>query len=379
MSSLPLASTDERWAGRAIRVPVLILAFTVALAAQPQSHPATGKAIFEGKGACLRCHSIENRGGSLGPDLSGIGLLRTPQSLRQSVTDPNAEISDEYLTVVVVTSQGKQVEGIALNADDISIQLRDAQGNLWSFLRDNLKEARREQRSLMPSYNPKLSAAEIDSVVAYLRTLRGDSPAPSGEPARKREAAPLTINLDWITRANRDSQERPDSLLDALEIPPGATVADVGAGAGYFTWRLAQRVGTHGKVIAEDIQQSMLDLITNDISRRQLTNVEVVLGTATDPRLPEHAVDLVLLANAYHEFSEPEAMMASIRQSLKPGARVVVVEYAKEHDEGPVAGLYTMSLADLRAEIEPLGFELDRLLDFLPIQHALIFTASDPK
>src|SRR6516225_1000598 len=137
MSSLPLASTNERWVGRAVREPVLILAFTVALAAQPQSHPATGKAIFEGKGACLRCHSIENRGGSLGPDLSGIGLLRTPQSLRQSVTDPNAEISDEYLTVVVVTSQGKQVEGIALNADDISIQLRDAQGNLRSFLRDN--------------------------------------------------------------------------------------------------------------------------------------------------------------------------------------------------------------------------------------------------
>jgi len=196
MSSLPLASTNEWWVGRAIRVPVLILGFTVAVAAQPQSHPATGKAIFEGKGACLRCHSIENRGGSLGPDLSGIGLIRTPQSLRQSVTDPNAEISDEYLTVVIVTRQGKQVEGIALNTDDISIQLRDAQGNLRSFLRDSLKEVRREQRSLMPSYNSKLSAAEIGSVVAYLRTLRGDSPAPSGGPARKREAAPLTINLD---------------------------------------------------------------------------------------------------------------------------------------------------------------------------------------
>jgi ubiquinone/menaquinone biosynthesis C-methylase UbiE len=162
-------------------------------------------------------------------------------------------------------------------------------------------------------------------------------------------------------------------LLDSLQIPPGATVADVGAGTGYFTWRLAQRVGPLGRVFAVDIQPSMLDRIRSDVKNRRLTNVQVVLGSESDPGLP-FGVDLILVANAYHEFSEPEAMMAAVRRCLKPNGRVVVVEYAEEHDEDPVAGLYTMTLADLRSEIEETGFQLERVMDVLPLKHGLIFS-----
>src|SRR6185295_2897952 len=192
-----------------------------------------------------------------------------------------------------------------LNEDDISIQIRDPAGNPRSFLKQNLSEVHREKRSLMPSYASRLSPAEIAVLVRYLRSLRG-----SVEPGtRSREISPLTTATAWLTRVNRDSQERPEMLLDALDIVPGSTVVDLGAGAGYFTWRLAQRVGPHGHVIAVDVQREMLDRIGAELKKRNLANVDLVLGEARDPRLPAAAVDLVLIANAYHEFSDPEAIM----------------------------------------------------------------------
>jgi len=335
---------------------------------------SAGKSIFEGKSGCIRCHSIAGRGGSLGPDLSEIGLKRSDESLRLSITDPNAEISREYLTVVVVTKLGQRTEGIGLNEDDVSIQLRDPEGNPRSFLKTNLTEVRREERSLMPSYATTLSASEIDHLVEYLRSLRGSVEALPRTSPRIRKVGPLTRNTDWLTRANRDAQERPEMLMDSLQISPGATVVDLGAGSGYFTWRLAQRVGPRGKVMAVDIQQNMLDLVAKDGTQRSLSNVAVVLGGERDPRLPEGAVDLVFIANAYHEFSQPEAMMAAVRRCLKPHGRVVVIEYAEENTDDPVAGLYTMSLPEMRSEIEAAGFQLQRVLDFLPMQHGLIFT-----
>ena len=344
----------------------LLLALSLSLAAQ-----SAGKAIFEGKGGCVRCHSIHQRGGSLGPDLTEIGLQRSAASLRASILTPDAEIFREYLTVVVTTAGGDRVEGIALNEDDVSIQIRDAEGNPKSFLKRNLKDVHREQRSLMPSYAGKLTAAEASELIQYLQGLRG-----SVEPLTPaRSPGPLTTNVDWLTRASRDSQERPELLLDNIGILPGSTVVDLGAGTGYFTWRLARRVGDGGKVIAVDIQQSMLDRIAKEMRQRGFRNVELVRGTPSDPKLPERSADLVLIANAYHEFSEPATMMRAVRRCLKPDGRLVVVEYAEEKDdEDPVAGLYTMSRAQLRSEIEAIGWQLDRILDFLPMQHGLIFS-----
>ena len=357
----------------AIKAAPIVFTFLLAVAGQMSGNAAAGKAIFDGKGRCLDCHSISTRGGSLGPDLTDIGVRRDTQSLRLALTDPNAEIAQNYLTIVLTTSQGERVEGIRLNEDDITIQVRDTQGNPRSFLKDNLRDLRREQRSLMPSYASKLSPAELDDIVAYLRTLRGDFEPALAVP-RKRVPGPLTKDTSWLTRANRDGQERPDMLIENLRIPAGATVVDLGAGTGYFTWRLSERVGPAGKVIAVDIQKNMLDLVAKEARKRGLGNVELVAGGESDPHLPPGVADLVFIANSYHEFSQPEAMMAAVRRVLKPNGRVVVIEYATEVDEDPTAGVYTMTLEELRSEIEPLGFQLERILDFLPLQHGLIFT-----
>src|SRR6059036_2915632 len=135
---------------------------------------------------------------------------------------------------------------------------------------------------------------------------------------------------DWLTRSERIQEEDPDRMLAALEIKKGSVVADVGAGVGYHVWRLSEIVGPSGKVIAEDIQEEMLRLLKKNIDDRRLLNVEMILGTPTDPKLPANALDLVLMVDVYHEFSDPVAMMNHIRNALKPTGRVVLVEFRKE-------------------------------------------------
>lgn len=326
---------------------------------------AEGKAIFAASG-CSNCHAIDQRGGSVGPDLTEIGIRRTTKSLRLALVNPDAEIYEEYLTVVIETKMEERVEGIVLNEDDLSIQLRDALGNPRSFLKNTLKELRREERSLMPSYAAKLRPEQLESLVSYLRTLRGHPASPK---PRTRQPSDATESNAWLTRPERDGDERPDTLLKALEIRPGATVVDLGAGAGYFTWRLAERVGPRGKVVAVDIQQRMLDLTAAETRKRHLKNIEF----QRELKLSDASVDLVLIANAYHEFSEPEAILAIVRRCLKPGGKLVVVEYSKEGPQLPISQLHTMGFEDLRSEIEAAGFELDLVLDFLPLQHGLIF------
>ena len=194
--------------------------------------------------------------------------------------------------------------------------------------------------------------------------------------ARKRQIAPLfgAEHADWLTRADRDATEQPEKVLDALKIPEGATVADVGAGVGYFTWRLAKRVGPKGRVIAEELQPKMLELLAENLKKREITNVEPVLGTKSDPRLPEGALDLALLVDVYHEFAEPEAMISHIRRALKPGGRLVLIEYRKEDPSIPIQPLHRMSAAEVRGEIEPVGFRFQQAMEFLPQQHILIFS-----
>lgn len=337
-----------------------------------QSAPTRGEQIFKRSG-CAQCHSVENKGGALGPDLSEAGIVLSPESLRLAITNPSAEITHGYETVLAVPAAGKTIEGIAVNEDDVSIQMRTPDGNLRSFIKDDLRDLRYEERSLMPSYANKLSPAEIDSLVTYLETLKGTHPA-AGTPVRRtRDTAGISENLEFLGRSDRSEEEPPDELLDALQIPVGSTVADLGAGTGYFTWRLAERAGPQGKVIAVDIQQKMLDLVAGQVKQHDLHNVDLVLGGEHDPHLPENSLDLVLIAYAYHEFSQPEEIMAAVRRSLKPGGRVVVLEYAVESAYTSVPGLHKMRLQDIRSEIEPMGFALDRMLHLNPKQHCLIF------
>ncbi len=200
-------------------------------------------------------------------------------------------------------------------------------------------------------------------------------PLQIGKLVKKRQIAPVmnVAHADWLTRPDRDEQEQPDRVVAALNIPRGATVVDLGAGVGYFTWRLAKQVGPEGRVIAVDIQQGMLDLLSENLASRGITNVDMVLGAADNPHLPTGAVDLVLIVDVYHELSEPEKTMEHVRRSLKPGGRVVIIEYRKEDPSIPIQPLHKMSVEEVRAEVEPIGFKLVELMEFLPTQHIFVF------
>ena len=192
----------------------------------------------------------------------------------------------------------------------------------------------------------------------------------------RRQPAPVMSveGADWLTRPERIQEEDPDRMLSALDIKKGSAVADIGAGVGYHVWRLAEIVGPTGKVIGEDIQDGMIRLLKKNVDDRKLRNVEIVLGTPTDPKLPAKALDLVLMVDVYHEFSEPATMMKHIQNALKPDGRVVLVEFRKEDPRVPIQPLHKMSVEEVRSELEPLGFKFQRALEFLPWQHILIFT-----
>ena len=185
-----------------------------------------------------------------------------------------------------------------------------------------------------------------------------------------------SAGADWLTRPERIQEENPDAMLKALEIKPGSTVAAVGAGVGYHAWRLSEIVGPSGKVLAEDIQVEMIRMLDKNIQQRKALNVQPILGTEKDPRLPAGQVDLVLMVDVYHEFSDPVTMMQNIRKSLKPDGRVVLVEFRKEDDNVPIRPEHKMSTQQVRAELEPLGFKFDKVLDFLPWQHILFFSVA---
>jgi ubiquinone/menaquinone biosynthesis C-methylase UbiE len=180
----------------------------------------------------------------------------------------------------------------------------------------------------------------------------------------------------WLVRPEREAEEAPDEALDAIGIAKGATVADIGAGVGYFTWRLATRTGPTGKVYAVDIQPGMLEQLRRNMADRKLANYEAVLGAVDDPHLPVGRIDMALLVDVYHEFSQPRKMLERIRASLKPDGRMVLLEYRKEDPKIPILEAHKMSVAEVKAEIEPEGFRLEKTLENLPRQHILIFRKS---
>ncbi|MEW5977784.1 MAG: methyltransferase domain-containing protein [Acidobacteriota bacterium] len=178
---------------------------------------------------------------------------------------------------------------------------------------------------------------------------------------------------DWLVRAEREPMEQPERVIEALDIGTGMTVADIGAGVGYFSLRLAKRVGPQGTVLAVDIQQKMLDLLETNMRRGQIENIKLIRGTERQTTLPEETADLALLVDVYHEFAFPEEMVASIRRALKSDGRMVLIEYRGEDPEVPIKPEHKMTVKQVLQEIEPMGFRLKRKLDFLPWQHILIF------
>ncbi len=178
---------------------------------------------------------------------------------------------------------------------------------------------------------------------------------------------------DWLERPEREQEERTDLLINLLKIQPGAVIADIGAGSGYFTRRLASKTGPGGHVLAVDIQSEMLDLLTNKLSKIGVTNVQPILGTITDPRLPVEAVDLVLMVDVYHEFSHPYEMMESICRALKPNGRVALVEFRGEDPGVPIKELHKMTEAQVRKEMSVHPLEWVETIPKLPRQHIIIF------
>ena len=178
----------------------------------------------------------------------------------------------------------------------------------------------------------------------------------------------------WLDRPEREKEEQPTKMLQAHKIKPGETVADLGAGSGYHTFRLSKMVGPKGKVLAVDIQSEMLDLIRERAKKRKLTNIEPIQGTETDPKLPANSVDLILMVDVYHEFSHPWEMTVAMTKALKPGGRLVFVEFRLEDPNVPILLVHKMTQKQVLKEMEPHPLKHAQTINVLPWQHIIIFT-----
>ncbi len=229
--------------------------------------------------------------------------------------------------------------------------------------------------------------------LVFLLVLAFTLPAPAGEPASGRyTAVPASADgigkvylgreiarvmsfhgAEWLERPERVEEERPELLLSALELKPGMTVADIGAGTGYYSWRMAQRVGAGGTVYAVDIQPEMIKLLEQQMSRRRTANVKALLGTLTDPGLPPAGIDLALMVDVYHELEYPYEMLAAIVRALKPGGRLVFVEFRAGDASVPIKALHTMSEAQVRKEAAVHALVWVTTARDLPWQNAVVF------
>ena len=177
----------------------------------------------------------------------------------------------------------------------------------------------------------------------------------------------------WLERPEREREEEPSKALAALDIKPGQVVADVGAGSGYYTVRLAARVGKSGKVFATDIQPQMVALLQQRVLRDQLAQVSVVQATPTAAGLPMNQLDLILMVDVYHELQQPQEVLRQLRAALKPEGRLVLIEFRKESAWVPIREDHKMSVNEARMELEAESFRFERVIDVLPWQHILVF------
>ncbi|HYG75072.1 MAG TPA: methyltransferase domain-containing protein [Planctomycetota bacterium] len=183
----------------------------------------------------------------------------------------------------------------------------------------------------------------------------------------------------WLVRESREREEECSKLIKALNVKPGQLICDLGSGNGFYTLKLAPLVGKEGKLLAVEIQKEMLDMLQKRAAVAEITNVECILGTLWDPKLPEGKLDMVLMVDVYHELSHPEHILAAVRKSLKPDGRMVLVEFRMEDPKVPIKLLHKMSKAQIMKEIPPNGFKLVEEYDELPWQHVMFFQRDDSK
>jgi len=225
-----------------------------------------------------------------------------------------------------------------------------------------------------------VSSASIDAVAQgvgadtrYERTVA--SPDGIGKRYMGREIAGVMgwEGAQWLEREGRAHEERPELLLRELALAHGMTVADIGAGTGYYTWQLAKKVGPGGRVYAVDVQPEMINMLDSQMARRGVRNVVSVLGGETAVNLPPASVDLAIMVDVYHELAYPAEVLDSIVGTLKPGGRVVFVEYRAEDPAVAIKPLHKMSEAQIRREATAHGLKWERSIKSLPIQHAIVF------
>lgn len=184
------------------------------------------------------------------------------------------------------------------------------------------------------------------------------------------------LGAGWLERPSREREEQPQALIDHLNLKPTDVVADIGAGTGYFSFRIAPLV-PQGKVLAVDIQPEMIEILEGLKQDNHMTNVEPILGSETDPDLPPNRIDLALFVDAYHEFTYPQEMMRAIVEALKPDGRVVLVEYRGENPFVPIKKLHKMTQKQVKKELASVGLSWQETQEFLPQQHVLVFGKAD--
>lgn len=220
-------------------------------------------------------------------------------------------------------------------------------------------------------------AAETNRIPASTRyeTRASHDPNGIGKFYMGREIAHVMGHeaADWLERPEREKEERADLLLPALKIKAGDAVADIGCGSGYYTRRLAKAVRTNGIIYAVDIQQEMLDILTNKLAAEKIFNVKPMLGTITDPKLPRAAVDLILMVDVYHEFDHPFEMVEAMCHSLKPDGRIVFVEFRAEDPNVPIKLVHKMTEAQVRKEMSVHPLDWVETIGTLPQQHIIVF------
>lgn len=227
-------------------------------------------------------------------------------------------------------------------------------------------------------YHPTLRSLLL--AVLLLGIACAPSPAsspPTQVPANERTPAGVFghEHWEWLERPGREEAERPDVVIGAMNLKDGDVVGEIGTGTGFFARRLARAVAPSGRVYANDIQPEMLEKLRELAAAERITNIVPVLGSEADLNLPEGQMDWILLVDVYHEFQQPEEMLAALRRSLKPNGRVALVEYRLEGDSASHISIeHRMSVEQVLAEWQPAGFTLMETIETLPSQHLFLFT-----
>lgn len=216
-------------------------------------------------------------------------------------------------------------------------------------------------------------------LLAGLAGAQDEIPADSEHTHKRIPAQVMSyLGADWLERDEREAIEQPDKVIAAMQLEPGDVVADIGSGSGYFTRRLARAVLPGGVVYGVDIQPEMNAILAANCEKEGITNVEIILGDGDDPKLPKESIDWMLLVDVYHEFQQPEPMLAKMREALKPDGRIALLEYRLLGDTAQhIKVSHRMSIEQVMMEWEPAGFELVTRHEFLPTQHMFIFKKAD--